>query len=59
MSVHSSTCFRDGLARAMSGMHAKKMTALLQADNGGPNPILLRIEPKVRSILEVENRTPD
>jgi prolyl oligopeptidase len=27
-------------------MHAKKMTALLQADNGGPNPILLRIEPK-------------
>jgi prolyl oligopeptidase len=27
-------------------MHAKKMTALLQADNGSPNPILLRIEPK-------------
>ena len=27
-------------------MHAKKMTALLQADNGGPNPVLLRIEPK-------------
>jgi prolyl oligopeptidase len=27
-------------------MHAKKMTALLQADNGGANPILLRIEPK-------------
>ena len=27
-------------------MHAKKMTALLQADNGGSNPILLRIEPK-------------
>jgi prolyl oligopeptidase len=27
-------------------MHAKKMTALLQADNGGTNPILLRIEPK-------------
>ena len=27
-------------------MHAKKMTALLQADNGGPHPILLRIEPK-------------
>ncbi len=27
-------------------MHAKKMTALLQADSGGPNPILLRIEPK-------------
>jgi prolyl oligopeptidase len=27
-------------------MHAKKMTALLQADNSGPNPILLRIEPK-------------
>ncbi len=27
-------------------MHAKKMTALLQADNGGPNPILLRIETK-------------
>ena len=27
-------------------MHAKKMTAVLQADNGGPNPILLRIEPK-------------
>ncbi len=27
-------------------MHAKKMTALLQVDNGGPNPILLRIEPK-------------
>ncbi len=25
-------------------MHAKKMTAELQADNGGPNPILLRIE---------------
>jgi prolyl oligopeptidase len=27
-------------------MHAKKMTAELQADNGGPNPILLRIETK-------------
>jgi prolyl oligopeptidase len=27
-------------------MHAKKMTAELQATNGGPNPILLRIEPK-------------
>jgi prolyl oligopeptidase len=27
-------------------MHAKKMTAELQAANGGPNPILLRIEPK-------------
>ena len=27
-------------------MHAKKMTALLQADNNGPNPILLRIEAK-------------
>lgn len=27
-------------------MHAKKMTARLQAANGGPNPILLRIEPK-------------
>jgi prolyl oligopeptidase len=27
-------------------MHARKMTALLQADNGGLNPILLRIEPK-------------
>jgi len=27
-------------------MHAKKMTAVLQADNGGPNPILLRIETK-------------
>jgi prolyl oligopeptidase len=27
-------------------MHAKKMTAMLQADNGGTNPILLRIEPK-------------
>jgi prolyl oligopeptidase len=27
-------------------MHAKKMTALLQAENGGPNTILLRIEPK-------------
>ena len=27
-------------------MHARKMTAELQADNGGPNPILLRIEPK-------------
>jgi len=27
-------------------MHAKKMTAELQADNAGPNPILLRIEPK-------------
>ena len=27
-------------------MHAKKMTALLQADNGGTNPILLRIETK-------------
>ncbi len=27
-------------------MHAKKMTALLQAENGAPNPILLRIEPK-------------
>jgi prolyl oligopeptidase len=25
-------------------MHAKKMTAELQADNAGPNPILLRIE---------------
>jgi len=27
-------------------MHAKKMTAELQAANGGPNPILLRIETK-------------
>ncbi len=27
-------------------MHAKKMTAELQVANGGPNPILLRIEPK-------------
>jgi prolyl oligopeptidase len=27
-------------------MHAKKMTAELQADNGGTNPILLRIETK-------------
>jgi prolyl oligopeptidase len=27
-------------------MHAKKMTAELQADNGGPDPILLRIETK-------------
>ena len=27
-------------------MHAKKMTAELQAANGGPNPILLRIESK-------------
>ena len=27
-------------------MHAKKMTAELQAANGGTNPILLRIEPK-------------
>ena len=27
-------------------MHAKKMTALLQADNGDANPVLLRIEPK-------------
>jgi len=27
-------------------MHAKKMTALLQADNGGNNPVLLRIETK-------------
>ncbi len=27
-------------------MHAKKMTALLQTDNRGPNPVLLRIEPK-------------
>jgi len=27
-------------------MHAKKMTAELQAVNDGPNPILLRIEPK-------------
>ena len=27
-------------------MHAKKMTAELQADNSGPNPILLRIETK-------------
>jgi prolyl oligopeptidase len=27
-------------------MHAKKMTAELQANNGGPNPILLRIETK-------------
>jgi len=27
-------------------MHAKKMTAELQADNGGPNPMLLRIETK-------------
>ena len=27
-------------------LHAKKMTAELQADNGGPNPILLRIETK-------------
>jgi len=27
-------------------MHARKMTALLQAENGGPNPVLLRIEPK-------------
>ena len=27
-------------------MHAKKMTALLQADNGGGNPVLLRIERK-------------
>jgi len=27
-------------------MHAKKMTALLQAENGGSNPILLRIELK-------------
>ena len=27
-------------------MHAKKMTALLQADNGGPTPVLLRIETK-------------
>jgi prolyl oligopeptidase len=27
-------------------MHAKKMTAELQADNAGPNPILLRIETK-------------
>lgn len=27
-------------------MHAKKMAAELQADNGGPNPILLRIETK-------------
>ncbi len=27
-------------------MHAKKMTAELQADNGRPNPILLRIETK-------------
>ncbi len=35
----------DGDTRVDS-MHAKKMTALLQADNGGPNPILLRIEPK-------------
>ena len=27
-------------------MHAKKMTALLQADNGDTNPVLLRIETK-------------
>jgi prolyl oligopeptidase len=27
-------------------MHAKKMAAELQADNGAPNPILLRIETK-------------
>ncbi len=27
-------------------MHAKKMTAELQSDNGGPHPILLRIETK-------------
>jgi len=27
-------------------MHAKKMAARLQTANGGPNPILLRIEPK-------------
>jgi len=27
-------------------MHAKKMTAELQAANGGPNPVLLRIETK-------------
>ncbi len=27
-------------------MHAKKMTALLQAEHAGANPILLRIEPK-------------
>lgn len=27
-------------------MHAKKMTALLQAYTDGPNPVLLRIEPK-------------